>query len=104
MSSIPPGHGEEVSHTLDSGPALPPNSSLILTCELISNTFWSLRGISASAKPSPTAAQVQGRERDGERSELDPEKEEVFRFRSPRHALNAVAVSIMLVLWKLKVQ
>ena len=30
-------------------------------------------------------------ERDGERTELDPEKEEVFRFSSPWHVLNAVA-------------
>lgn len=45
----------------------------------------------ASARPSPTAAQVQARERDGERTELDPEKEEVFRFSSPWRVLNAVA-------------
>lgn len=66
---IPPHDMGKRFHTLVSGPALPPNSSLILTCELISDTFWSLRGILASARPPPPQLhKFKLGERDGERT------------------------------------
>lgn len=49
-----------------------------------------MQGISASAKlfPQPHKFKV---DREMERTELDPEEEEVFRFSSPWRVLNAVS-------------
>lgn len=78
------GWGARFLPVLDAGPALPLTPFLNLPCELVSDTFWRLRGISASANPSPPAAQVQGREHvGGSKAEPDRGRGEVFRLCSP---------------------
>ena len=74
-------------------PALPPNALLILTWELVSDTCWSLRGISASAThPRPLQPHKFKVDRKRERmAEPDGGMGEVFQVAFPCHVLNAVA-------------